>query len=234
MYVDFESALQIISNRFSDFCNDIVLMDNQNKTLQLIYKKNTTVPDEEYSILLKKNMIYMNDDFSWTTLRINQTYTKPFDVSGEPLDNIYLWPRICIHHHHNLQDGNVLNGMKKRCDRFLKVMDNWQQDCTLFYITQILHGGDIQDEILRLINMKNKYARNEWLIYIMCCDDQEDEDYFLDRCLFIIKKVPSYQDQFLEKGTDNHVKYLNYDRENELIRQYFDMDLLEKNVIGNE
>ena len=231
MYVDFESALQIIQKRFSDFCNDLVLMDNQNKSVQLIYKKNTNVPDEEYSELLKKDMKYMNDDFSWTTLRINQTYTRVFDENNEPLDNIYFWPRICIHHHHNLQDGHVRNGMQKRCDRFLKVVDNWWQKCVLFYVTQILHGINVQDEILRLLTMKNKYGCKEWLVYIMCCDDQDDHHYFVDRCLFIIKRVPPYEKQFLERGTDNHVKYLNYDKENDLIRQHFDMDLIEKEVI---
>jgi hypothetical protein len=231
MYVDFESALQIIQKRFSDFCNDLVLLDNQNKSLRLIYKKNTNVVDEEYSALLKKDMKYMNDDFSWTTLRINQTYTRVFDENNEPLDNIYFWPRICIHHHHNLQDVHVRNGIQKRCDRFLKVADTWWHDCVLFYITQILHGINVQDEILRLITMKNKYGCKEWLVYIMCCDDKDDHHYFMDRCLFIIKLVPTYETQASERGTDNHVKYLNYDKENELIRQYFDMDLVEKDVI---
>jgi hypothetical protein len=234
MYVDFESALQIISKRFSDFCNDIVIMDNQNKSLQLIHKKNTNVPDEEYSMLLKKNIKYMNDDFSWTTLRINQTYTRPFDHNEEILDNIYFWPRICIHHHHNVQDIHVLNGMQKRCNRFLKVVDNYWRNAVLFYITQILHSVCIEDEIFRLITMKNKYNVKSFLIYILCCDDHDDDHFFIDRCLFIVKKVPSYRQQFLERGTDNHVKYLNYDREIDLMRKYFDMDLIEKDALDLE
>ena len=74
-------------------------MDNQNKTLQLIYKKNTNVPDEEYSELLKKDVKYMKDDFTVNKLmRAFCFLCKQIEILID-----------CKLIHHDLHFGNIMH-----------------------------------------------------------------------------------------------------------------------------
>jgi hypothetical protein len=172
----------------------------------------------------------MRESFLKTFVRFNQNYTKTVD--GEEFShNLYNWPRICIHHHHNVTDDNVVAYMERRCERFLRAFDNSVLRCVLFHITKIHSGLDVREEISRILSLKNKYNNKAYMIYVLCCDDKEDDHFFIDRCLFIVKRVPSYDQQYVEHGTENHVKYLNYDRENELICEYFDIDAIDKDSV---
>lgn len=230
MYIDFESMLHIVNNRFLDFLNDTVILDGHYHTLINYKSKNSIWVKPEFYQLLHMPIRYMRESFLSTFVRFNQTYTQP-NNKKEFTENLYDWDRICIHHHHNVTDDKVIAYMEKRCHRFCRVFENSYKKCVLLHITKIMSGIDIRREITRILSLKNKYNNLAYMVYIMCCDDQVDDEFFIDRCLFIVKKVPSYDTQFREHGTENHVKYLNYDRENKLIREYFDLNLIDKNAI---
>ena len=230
MYVDFESVLQIINTRFCDFLNDTVILDGHYHTLIKYRPKNSVWVNPDFYKILHAPIRYMRESFLKTFVRFNQNYTKT--VNGEEFShNLYDWPRICIHHHHNVTDDNVVAYMERRCERFLRAFDNSVLRCVLFHITKIHSRLDTREEISRILSLKNKYNNKAYMIYVLCCDDKEDDHFFIDRCLFIVKRVPSYDQQYVEHGTENHVKYLNYDRENELIREYFDIDAIDKDSV---
>jgi hypothetical protein len=232
MYLDFESMLQIISKRFEDFLNDIVVLDGHYHTLINYNSKNSQWVKPEYYPLLNIPIRYMRESFLKTFVRFNQNYTGPGPEPGSAfVENLYDWPRICIHHHHNVTDEKVIDYMAKRCRRFLRASDTNYKTCILFHITKIMSRYNIRQEISRILSLKNKYNNRSYMVYIMCCDDRDEDHFFIDRCLFIVKKVPSYDQQYFDHGTENHVKYLNYDRENELIREHFDIQLTEKEAM---
>ncbi len=232
MCVDFASILEIIHSRFSDFFNDIVILDGHAHIVFVYNKKRLGIVRREFHELLHKDIKYMRDPFTNIYIRFNQNYTR-CEPNEEFSHNLYDWPRICIHHHHNVADENVVENLKKRCDRFLKIHDSHYQSCLLLHITKILSGVNVREEMTKILDLKNKCKIKEYMVYIMCCDDEKESEFFIDRCLFIIKRVPSYQQQFDESGTDNNITYLNYDRENEIIRKYFDIELADKTQIDS-
>jgi hypothetical protein len=227
MFLDFNSMLRIIHNKFDDFLNDTVVLDGHYNTLINYKSKNHVWVKPEFYPLLKMPIRYVRESFLKTFIRFNQNYTTV--ESGESFtENMYDWPNICIHNHHNVTDDNVLAYMQTRCDRFLKAFETNYKKTILFHITKILSGLDIRQEIMRVLELKNKYNNRAHMVYIMCCDDKNNDHFFVDRCLFIVKQVPYYDTQFEEHGTENDIKYLNYDKENQLIREYFEFDLVEK------
>ena len=81
-----------------------------------------------------------------------------------------------------------------------------------------------------IIELKKKYCIKCFIIIIINCDNNEDNNYYneVDKCLFIIKKVENYKTQYSKYQTDNN---LNYEKEFNIILNYFTLRLIEKNDI---
>ena len=64
---------------------------------------------------------------------------------------------------------------------------------------------------------------------IICCDNLDDTHYFneVDKCLFMVKRVESYDVQLEKYEVDN---MFSYENEYNIMMEYFAMKLIEKNT----
>ena len=229
LIIDFETSLKIINNKFDDFLDDIVLINNGTKHLELFYKKNTIEIDKKFHELLENDTIgYMRHNYNPFYIRINQNY---LDVKLH--ENFYNWNTICCFRHPNILDANVYNSIKNRYNRFNNIMNKYNETSALFYITRINTCDNITNYINNIIELKKKYNITCFIIIIINCDNIEDSHYYneTEKCLFIIKKVENYETQYTKYEIDNEVKYLNYENEFNIILNYFTLQLIEKNEI---
>jgi hypothetical protein len=225
LFIDFETSLTIINNNFGDFLTDIVLFNkNENKT-SLFYANNTNKVENKLEELLKENLIgYMRFNYNPKTLFINQNYLREEKLCG----NLYHWDKICIFKHHDVTDPSIYSKLKERCERFKNIINNHSSKTILFYITKIKTIKNITSYLNWILSLKEKYNIHSYIVIIICSDNMEDGHYFIYNCLFIVKKVEPYLDQFEKYEYDSDLKDINYDNEINIIREYFDFDLTEK------
>ena len=225
LFIDFETSLKIINNKFNDYLHDIVLFNKNKQHIELFYKKNTTQINNKFYELLENNIGYMGFSYNNNNLLFNQNYLH--DVNN---DNLYDWNTICSFHHHNILDSNIYNSIKKRCERFNNIINKYNETTALFYITKIINCENILEYMNNILELKNKYDIKCFIIIIINCDNIEDSEYYneVDKCLFIIKKVENYETQYTKYQTDNN---LNYEKEFNNISKYFTLNLIEKNDI---
>ena len=212
LFIDLESALKIINNKFSDFLNDIIIFNKNDRIIDLFYKKNTNEINYKFIELLEKNISYMADNYNNKYLLFNQNYLNNNILSG----NLYDWEHICIFIHHHIIDNNIHNIIYNRCERFNNIMNKYNNTSALFYITKIVTCPNIIDYMNEITEMKKKYKNNCFLIMIICSDNLDDNHYYHQdhKCLFIIKKVENYDIQRRNYKTDNKlINNLNYDNE---------------------
>lgn len=215
LFIDIETVFKLIYKKMDNFLNNIVIF---NKSSNITYELNIL------NELNNKYVCYMAHDYNNYDIRINTNYIDK-ELSG----NLYEWNSICIFHHHDIYDSSIYNTIIKRVERFKNIIKNNSQNTCLFHITKILHINNITEYIDSMINMKNKYQIDTYIIIIMCCDNLEDNHYFKDNILFIIKKVDSYDIQINSNiGTDNN---LDYGKELQIIKQYFNFNLVQKDKI---
>jgi len=226
LYIDLESSLKIINNNFDDYLCDIILFNKNQQKVELFYKKNTNEINNNFYKLLENNIGYMAHNYNHVNLLFNQNYLDIFNLN----ENLYVWNKICSFHHHNILDNNIYNSIKKRCERFKRILDNYNETTTLFYITKIVNCINIVDYMNKIIELKQKYNINCFIIIIINCDNIEDNNYYneADKCLFIIKKVENYENQLSKNKLDNH---LDYKKEYDIILKYFTLNLIEKSNI---
>ena len=226
LYIDLESSLKIINNNFDDYLCDIILFNKNQQKVELFYKKNTNEINNNFYKLLENNIGYMAHNYNYVNLLFNQNYLDIFNLN----QNLYFWNKICSFHHHNILDNNIYNSIKKRCERFNNILDNYNETTALFYITKIVNCINIVDYMNKIIELKQKYSINCFIIIIINCDNIEDNHYYneADKCLFIIKKVENYENQLSKNKLDNH---LDYKKEYDIILKYFTLNLIEKSNI---
>lgn len=227
LFIDIETSFKILNNNFNNFLYDIVLFNKSTKNIKLYYNKNTNeINNNLYKLLKKRNIFYMAHNYNYNNLLINQNYINNNLLSN----NLYDWTNICVFLHHNIVDNNIYNIIKMRCERFINISNIYKDNICLFFITKIISCNNIKDYIKDIINMKNNYNIYYYLIIIICSDNNDEEHYYYDneKCLFIIKKVDSYEYQYTNYKTDNN---LNYDKEYEIILKYFKFNLIEKSNI---
>jgi len=226
LFIDFESSLKIINNKFEDYLYDIILFNKNKKHIELFYKKNTNEINNKFYELLENNIGYMADNYNDGNLLFNQNYLHDNKLN----DNLYNWNKICAFHHHNILDSNIYNSIKTRCERFNNIINKYYETTALFYITKIINGKSLVDFMINIIELKNKYLIKCLLIIIINCHNITDRNYYneVDKCLFIIKKVENYETQYSKYKTDNN---LNYEKEFNIISKYFKLRLIEKNNI---
>lgn len=226
LFIDFETSLKIINNKFIDYLHDIVLFNKRDNKVELFYKKNTDKINNMFFKLLENNLNYMENNYNDKDLLFNQNYIEDNILSN----NIYNWKSICCFLNHNIIDNNVYNKIKDRCENFNYIMDKYNETTALFYITKIVNCENILDYINKIIDLKKIYEINCYLIIIINSDTIEENVYHKDsdKCLFIIKSVENYETQYSKYKTDNN---LNYEKEFTILSEYFDFDLFEKKDI---
>jgi hypothetical protein len=226
LFIDFDTSLKIINNNFADYLHDIIAFNKNKQHIRLFYSKNTTEINSKFTVLLQNNIGYMAHNYNESNLLFNQNY-----LDDNKLDNnLYNWNKICAFHHHNILDSNIYATIKRRCEIFNNVINKYNENTALFYITKIINCNNIVEYMNNIIELKRQNIKNLICIVIINCDNIEDSEYYheVDKCLFIIKKVENYQTQYNKYQTDNN---LNYDREFNIMSKYFTFDLIEKTDI---
>jgi Putative papain-like cysteine peptidase (DUF1796) len=228
MFIDFETSFKVMHNNFNDFLNDIVLFNKQNNITRLLNSKNTNSIDSKIVNLMKEDMIgYMRYNYKNKNLLINQNYLRETQLCG----NLYHWEKICIFNHHDLEDTDVYSKIKTRCEQFKYITNTFTLTTALFYITKVVNTTNMVEYINRILVLKKTYNINNYIIMIICSDNIDETHCFINNCLFIIKKVEPYLAQHHKYEYDNDLNDINYDNEINIIRNYFDFDIKEKNEI---
>jgi hypothetical protein len=225
--IDFETSLKTIFTKFESYLCDIIVFNKDQHKIELLYKKNTTEINNKFYELLENNIGYMAINKNNYTETFNQNYLDDCKLNA----NIYNWNTICNFHHHNLSDNNTYNTVKNRVDRFNNVFQKYNETTSLFFITKIVSHTNIMDYINEMMEIKKKYGIHCFLIVIITCDNRDDTHYYyeLDKCLFIVKKVQNYADQYYNYLTENKVDCYDYQNEYNIILKYFNLNLIEKN-----
>lgn len=226
LFVDFETALKVIHNKFDDFLHDIVYFNKNMQRVELFYKKNTEKIDDRFYELLQNDIGYMADNYNNNNMLFNQNYLHHDTMNH----NLYDWNTICGFHHHNILDRSIYDMINRRCERFNTVMNKYDETTCLFYITRIINCEHIADYMKNIIELKKKYNMRCFVIIIMNCNTNEESEYYNEeeKSLFVVKKVENYEIQYHKYKTDNN---FNYTQEFNVISKYFDFNLIEKNDI---
>lgn len=159
--------------------------------------------------------------------------------------NMYNWKHICCFNHHKFlkdseRDHDLYNTLRKRCERFNYIMSKYPENTALFYMTRIMKYENYVDYVKNIIELKIKYKIPCFMIIIVNCDNVEYNDIHehydeLNKCLFILKKVMDYDTQLKNFEIDGclHPSNQFYVKEFNIIKKYFDFDLVEKRDIDN-
>jgi len=205
LFIDIESVFKLINIKMGNFLNNII---NYNKNKQLKYNLSTL------NELNNKDVCYMRHNYNNIDLRINTNF---LDEILAP--NLYDWDKICVFLHHDVCNKEISESIRKRVDRFNKIMEFHYDKTCLFHITKILTIPDIQEYMNNMIRLKLLYSIHSYIIIIVCCDTLEDSHYFKENILFIVKKVEPYSTQMTQvHGTDNN---LDYGSEINIMKQFF-------------
>ena len=137
MFIDLQTAKECIENRFTNFLSDIVYNNEV-----LLYKKNTTHIDDK----IDKSVKYFTS--TWKDIRINQNYLPTVYK-----EDIYDWDRMCVFIHHSIEDENVYNDIKMRCDRLIKCLE---YNCLFVYFTEIIYDVEKEMQRIQSIGFKEK------------------------------------------------------------------------------
>lgn len=224
--IDMETCFKAIQNNYDDFLNDIVVMYRNRQSIELLYPKKTKNVKQNIVELLENDIGYMADNYNNIGLVMNQNYIDDTKLSG----NLYDWSHICLFLHHAIQLEDIYQKLKMRCQRSQRIMQKYGETSCLFFISKIVNCSNIIDYMNEIIRLKQKYKIVSFLTMIICCDNLEDTHFYNEsnKCLFIIKKVEDYETQYSRYRTDNNY---GYDKEYNIMSQYFDFQLLEINEV---
>jgi hypothetical protein len=208
IYVDFETALRLISEKFENYLSDIVLFNKNAKRVELFYVKNTNkINDKFYSLLKNTNICHMKTNHNKNNLLFNQNY---LDESND--ENFANWESMCIFYNNDILNETIYNSMKGTIKTFNTTFDKYNETTCLFFITKLINN--YHNYIDKLIHIKKKYNIHCFMIIIINCDNINDH-YIYDeenKCLFIIKKIE----------TKWHT--INYENEYNIILKYFNFN----------
>lgn len=215
--VDLETVFTAISNSFSNFLTDVVLLSAQENRLELHYSKETTEVSEKLKSFKALDWRgYMNADYTKNTLLINQNF-----IDNTP-GNVYDWNRCCIFLHHWIGDMGKNASIERRANIFKNIYNRDPRNLCLFCVTKILEIEDFESYKDYIKKLRSKYDISCYLIMIVCSDRLEESHLLDDLTLYIVKRVPSYKIQ--SHWTDNNIDR-TFDKEREIISQYFDLKL---------
>ena len=215
IYVDFETAMRLISEQFENYLSDIVLFNKNAKRVELFYVKGTNkINDKFYSLLKNDNIHHMKTNHNKNNLLFNQNY-----LDGSNDENFANWESMCIFYNNDILNETIYNSMKGTIKTFNTTFHKYNETTCLFFITKLINN--YHNYIDKLIHIKKKYNIHCFMIIIINCDNINDH-YIYDeenKSLFIIKKIE----------TKWHT--INYTNEYNIILKYFNFSLIEKDKI---
>ena len=177
--------------------------------------------------LKDQDLFYMSQNYKETSLPINWRFTEP---NG---NNIYDWNKICIFLHHRMEEPEEIEKIKIRVQRFLNVMSESPDRTLLVYISKIIEGDKIDSEIYRIRNLVRDHNLKSNFCFIICSPECEESSVQFENCLFVMKKVPDYQEQYNLGKAENELEWLewgmhglNFDREYNEIKSKFNFSNL--------
>lgn len=227
LFIDIETVFENIHNQFNKFLSDITLVNKNLNKLEIFYSQNA-IDQKLHEFLSRRNLVYMRHNYNNHNLLINQNF-----LENTP-NNLYDWDRICLFFHFNIIEKEVFDKIYKRVNIFKKLYELYSKHMCLFHITKITSLNDFNEYKKYILNLKAKFNIACYLIVIICCDNMDDHYEFENDILYIIKRVKDYDYQLTNcTGTDNNVHTLDYTRENNIIRNVFNFNLLSYNQIKN-
>ena len=237
MIIDLETVFKIINSKFIDFFNDIVVVDTACKTTKINNIKNFNKVDKSYNLLIDKGVQYLKINYSNNKIFLNQNYTNNINTN-----NIYYLNNVCEFRHFDITKKTEYYKINNRCKRFKLILDKYENNTALFYITRIFNDkNNIREFILNTYELKKKYNINSYLIVIVYCSDNISKSYILNnenKCLFILKKCDTLNKQLKINEIENEHDLLNYDliygKEYEIMNKIYNFQIVELENLKNE
>lgn len=221
LFIDFETSLDIISNKMECFYSDIILFNKNNNILELKNHQNTKVINDKFGTLMKNDIFYMAHNYNKNNLLFNQNFIN--NVNG----NLYNFDRIMQFHHSEDKEYLIFEDkISNRSNRFINIYSENKERTILFYMTKII-SISTSEYIKFIINNKNKYNIKSFIVVVICSDNDIDGHIYdnENNCLFIIKSVENYYIQLSKYETDNNINVYNFDNVYNIMLKYFNFNL---------
>ena len=228
MFIDFKSSLEVINDNFEHYLNDMVHFKQDANVLELVRSKRNTIVPQNIKNIFNTKTRYMSISWYDVNIFINTNYLNNTDLS----ENIYDWSRYCLFIHHDLLNEYFINTLQIRVDRFKYLYNNFSENTLLFYLSKIEHINTVEETMETILNMLKEHNIKSYIAIILCCCNVSDSYYFKDKCLFIFKKVATYDEQVAMGGTENTIN-IYFNTELEIIKKYFNFNLVEYSEIEN-
>jgi hypothetical protein len=140
--------------------------------------------------------------------------------------------------HHDFRKDEEIEKIRTRISRFNEVTTKSPGDALLLYVSKILDATTVTAEIDRISSLYGALDKRLNIVSVLCFPYEEERHIMIDNMLFIIKKVPEYQEQYETYETDNNFEWLewgmnglNFDKEFEIIEKYYQFNLTYKEEI---
>jgi hypothetical protein len=232
MYIDIGSAVENIANYFKVYLSDIAVIKKDENIVELINPEKYDSVRDDIRMFLDDNPVYMKQGYSGQLLPINQNYTNPKS------NDIYGWDRVCVFLHHDFRKEDEIEKIRIRISRFNEATAKSPEDALLLYVSKILDDTTVTAEIDRLSGLYGELDKRLNIVSVLCFPHEEESHIMINNMLFIIKKVPGYQEQYETYETDNNFEWLewgmqglNFDKEFEIIEKYYQFNLTYKEEI---
>lgn len=219
MYTDFESSLENINTNFETYLYDMIHIKQDSNTCELVRKKNLECIPEQ--LQFKDKLTYMTFSYYDHNLFVNANY-----ISKDLSSNVYDWDKKQLWLHHDLLNDHYINTIENRVERFKVLYSKFYENTILFHLGKIETIDNFEEYKNSILSIIKKNSIKAYVIKIICSDNLEEQYIFEDKCLIIIKKVPSYIEQTSIKITENDTGIYDYKKEFEIIKQYFNFDNL--------
>ena len=117
-------------------------------------------------------------------------------------NNIYEQDKIILWNHHNMY--SEINTFKRRCNRIISLLNN--SKCILFYIDKIYNNNNIDEYIINIINITNKYYKYKHkILYIIPFSHSKYNEYncklYYENNILIIYLLKSTNIEILKDET---------------------------------
>uniref|UniRef100_A0A6C0D5Q3 Papain-like cysteine peptidase n=1 Tax=viral metagenome TaxID=1070528 RepID=A0A6C0D5Q3_9ZZZZ len=228
MLIDFETSLEVINDNFEHYLNDTVHFKQDTNILELVRSKKHNIIPKNVNTLYSIPSKYMNFNWYDHNMFINANYLD----NNELPHNFYDWSKYCIFIHHDLLNQYFIDTLQNRINRFKYLYNNFSENTLLFYLTKIEHINTVEETMENILNMLKENNIKSYIGIIVCCDNVNDCYYFKDKCLFIFKKVATYNEQLAMGGTENTIN-ISFTNELEIIKNHFTFNLIEYTDIEN-
>jgi len=232
MYIDIESAVENIANYFKVYLIDIAVIKKDENILELINPEKYDSVRDDIKMFFDGTPVYMKQGYSGQLLPINQNYSNPKS------NDIYRWDRVCVFLHHDFRKDDEIEKIRIRISRFNEATAKSPEDALLLYVSKILDDTTVSAEIDRLSSLYGTLDKRLNIVSVLCFPHEGERHVMIDNMLFIIKKVPGYQEQYETYETDNNFEWLewgmqglNFDKEFEIIEKYYQFNLAYKEEI---